>query len=1029
MPDSFPDFTPLQWEFLSALEAFSEPVTIEIIGTLVPLPPGQFLDFIRKCETNDWIHQSENDLFSLSDELPSGVQLKLEKINSTVKIKEILDSLASNNLVDKLPRKVLARLLKKSGRQKKALRLEMELAVDALKLGHREIAQNHLIEINRLLKAIGEALIQETWFIGAAIKLSRYSTARLVGIKLIIPLIKKTIKIAEIKGDQRQWALANLILGKCYWHRYKVKDAIDFLSRGKEKVEDLGDRDILTQAALYIGIYYYIQGLFQKASVFFETAAKASEENEDYILNFEAPVLLSYCDVFHGEFHRAIGKLDFFRHCVLKLEDYHSAAAYRAILGIILWLINKREEALFHLEKSKTDSLALDNMPGYYLSLVGLSSLYMKEGDIDNGLALFKTMLSATDKMELVHQVYHPFFLESHFAAEQAGCKLPKRWGFNEQFELIMTKPCIHLQGAALRLRAVKSMTEGVFDDRIIKDLNASEKLLNECDDPTELAKTRIEKTRFYLNKKDLEKARGLAYEAYRGLSGYCEIFFPDDLRFLLGSKETKLNDELEQFVRILEEFISASEDVRNLDSLLSILCRFFRAERSGLFLFGGKTKKPPELKASRNLSRTIVDAEGFRESLTIIYKSFRIKKPVVVQSGKNGEIPGHLPSLSILCLPFRSENRVEGVLYFDNTYLENCFDFVESPMLKRLVNHLANFIESFVWRRQSDKAAEYPPAEASTRADRSGNPDLISGNRDLLRILSKAKRIAPSDATVLILGEKGVGKEVLAQWIHRNSRRVEHTIIVVDIAAMPETLVESELFGYEKGAFTGADRQKIGLVELAHQGTLFIDEIGEIPQNIQAKLLRLFQEKSFMRIGGTKTITSDFRLLTATNRNLKQEVASGRFREDLYYRLNLLEFSIPPLRQRPEDILLLARHFLSYYAKKYNRSKLVLTPDLETSLIEYDWPGNVRELKNVIERAVLIAEEDCVEFNFPLRQGSFIDDPFSDLPTMNEMQRRYLNYVFKKTGGLIGGPGGAAEILGMKRTTVNSRKKKLGIS
>jgi transcriptional regulator with GAF, ATPase, and Fis domain len=250
-----------------------------------------------------------------------------------------------------------------------------------------------------------------------------------------------------------------------------------------------------------------------------------------------------------------------------------------------------------------------------------------------------------------------------------------------------------------------------------------------------------------------------------------------------------------------------------------------------------------------------------------------------------------------------------------------------------------------------------------------------------------------------------------------------------VNIAAMPETLVESELFGYEKGAFTGADRQKIGLVELAHQGTLFIDEIGEIPQNIQAKLLRLFQEKSFMRIGGTKTITSDFRLLTATNRNLKQEVASGRFREDLYYRLNLLEFSIPPLRQRPEDILLLARHFLSHYAKKYNRSKLVLTPDLETSLIEYDWPGNVRELKNVIERAVLIAEEDCVEFNFPLRQGSFIDDPFSDLPTMNEMQRRYLNYVFEKTGGLIGGPGGAAEILGMKRTTVNSRKKKLGIS
>ena len=282
----------------------------------------------------------------------------------------------------------------------------------------------------------------------------------------------------------------------------------------------------------------------------------------------------------------------------------------------------------------------------------------------------------------------------------------------------------------------------------------------------------------------------------------------------------------------------------------------------------------------------------------------------------------------------------------------------------------------------------------------------------------------------MLILGETGVGKDLFARFIHRNSHRHDKPIVIVDLSTMPENLIESELFGYEKGAFTGADRQKIGRVESANGGTLFIDEIGEISLKLQVKLLRLLQEKSFVRIGGTKTISSDFRLIVATNRNLSEEVSAGNFREDLYYRLRVLEITVPPLCQRPEDIVLIAQHFISHYANKYNRSAPVLSQEHEAALRKYSWPGNVRELKNVIERAVLVAENDQIEFDFVYRPEKTMDDHiFSEMPTMDEIQRRYINYLLKKTGGQIGGPNGAAKILGMKRTTVNHRIKKLGIN
>ncbi|MBT6499262.1 MAG: sigma-54-dependent Fis family transcriptional regulator, partial [Deltaproteobacteria bacterium] len=380
----------------------------------------------------------------------------------------------------------------------------------------------------------------------------------------------------------------------------------------------------------------------------------------------------------------------------------------------------------------------------------------------------------------------------------------------------------------------------------------------------------------------------------------------------------------------------------------------------------------------------------------------------------------------AILCLPFALKGQPKGVLYLDNSYLENCFDNIKAEFLNHLSDRLGKYIERIEEYSRFINRPRTQPVAYDAVVETGGTGTILSRDRKMNRILTQADRVAKTGATVLILGETGVGKEVLARWIHQKSHRnSEGSLVVIDPTTMPENLVESELFGHEKGAFTGAISQKSGRLELAHKGTLFIDEIGEISESIQVKLLRVIQEKSFTRVGGTKSIASDFRLLAATNRNLPAEVEAGRFRKDLYYRLNVMEFSIPPLRKRSDDIIQLANLFLATYARKYDRPGLRLSIENETVLKAYQWPGNIRELKNIIERAVLMSEQDELELNLVSDLGAPQANPFDDNPSFAEIQKRYITHVLSQTNNRISE---AAKILKMNRSTLYTRIKKLGI-
>ena len=301
---------------------------------------------------------------------------------------------------------------------------------------------------------------------------------------------------------------------------------------------------------------------------------------------------------------------------------------------------------------------------------------------------------------------------------------------------------------------------------------------------------------------------------------------------------------------------------------------------------------------------------------------------------------------------------------------------------------------------------------------------DIIGSSAAMKRVMGQVEVVAPTDATVLILGETGTGKELIARAIHRMSPRRNLPFISLNCAAIPTGLLESELFGYERGAFTGALGQKIGRFEMAHRGTLFLDEVGDIPLDLQPKLLRALQEKSFERLGGTRTIPIDVRLVAATNRNLTQMMGDKLFRSDLYYRLKVFPIITPPLRDHPDDIPSLARHFTKKYADKMDRIIDKIPSETMKALVSWSWPGNVRELENFIERSVILSRGP--NLRAPLAELRADGGDSASGSTLEEVERGHILRVFRESGGVVSV---AATRLGMPRTTLNAMMKKLGIS
>ena len=370
----------------------------------------------------------------------------------------------------------------------------------------------------------------------------------------------------------------------------------------------------------------------------------------------------------------------------------------------------------------------------------------------------------------------------------------------------------------------------------------------------------------------------------------------------------------------------------------------------------------------------------------------------------------------------------IDNALHFEEAQLYQQQLASERDALRRMLEENAQaYREIDALKNTLEEEKLYLEEEIS---DQFNSREIIGNSPSLKRALQAAQTVAATDSNVLIFGETGTGKELIARAIHNLSSRNEHTLVRVNCAAIPTGLLESEMFGHEKGAFTGAIEQRKGRFELAHKGTLFLDEVEDIPVDLQPKLLRVLQEQEFERLGSSRTIKVDVRVVAATNADLEELVSEKKFRSDLFYRLNVFPITLPPLRERIEDIPLLVHFFAQKFAKRMKKPIERIPTEVVTALSRYSWPGNIRELQNLIERAVILSRGSVLEVPLgELKQNGRIATEQSASNSLESVEREHILRVLRETNWVIGGPTGAAARLGLPRTTLNNKMQRLGIA
>ena len=493
------------------------------------------------------------------------------------------------------------------------------------------------------------------------------------------------------------------------------------------------------------------------------------------------------------------------------------------------------------------------------------------------------------------------------------------------------------------------------------------------------------------------------------------------------------------QMLSDISSLISSNWDIAQLFPKISArLRRVLRQEFASFALHDAVTGLLVYQAFDFPLGKGLIPILRVSSSETPVERSMQERKPMIfsqdqLQSFDDEVARGLLAEglQSLCCVPLLRPKGPLGVVVLGSTRPE-AFRAEDVELINQVAAQLAVAIENHraaleIEQLKNRLGEERRYLEGEARVEERF-PEIIRVSAALEQVLDQAATVALSDATVLILGETGTGKELVAHAIHRMSRLTHGPFIKVNCAAIPTGLLESELFGHEKGAFTGAINRKIGRIELADSGTLFLDEVGEIPIELQPKLLRVLQDQEFERLGSTKTVKVKVRVVAATNRNLNAGIAKGEFRSDLFYRLNVFPIRLPSLRERREDIPVLIRHFVHKFARRMDRYIETIPKETMKALVAWDWPGNVRELENLMERSVILSEGNALRVPLAELQAKNPADDESSR-SLDSAERQHIVRVLRETRGILSGPHGAARRLGLKRTTLQSKMQRLGIT
>ncbi len=841
-------------------------------------------------------------------------------------------------------------------------------------------------------------------------------------------LLEKGLVSATSLGDQNSTAIILSHLGQVHKALGNYDTAATMLDKAWAKASETGNEELIRRVVLASTDFLIWQGCISEAIERYEQFLGNLEGLPTDESSLTACAQLGWMYGKNGQIVRGIGLINL----VLEKAEEHSFEwviifSKLAIINSLndAWRFTESEplvDELLQLPDEKLDLLF--KWPLYAAKTYLLSS----RGEYEEG---FKMQQKAYKCAKLQSNLHHrgPINFEYMEILEEAGFVHPEM-NYESEVNRVINWPDIYMQGVGYYYRAKRAIKNNTPAKNIHADLTKSIELLTQSGAKLDLAYTQILFGRYLLQTGEPEKAENLLKEAWKVLRFTNENIFPDDLKHLVIDQGSG-GFLLEPLIELGENFGTIRSKRQLLNNIITLTLKLTGAERGAFF-------EPTEegsciMAASRNVEPDLFHADKYEEVLSGIEKVMGSGGEIVKATAPNSKQWDILPKSPgwQITYPVKLHGKVLGSFFLERSLSGSTLSSRVLALLKVISIQVAVALDNVLAYEKIAELNDQLEAETLFYRNEPSNAhqlnDIVGESTQIKEVISKIHDVAQSDTTVLIVGETGVGKELVAKAIHRLSIQANGPFIPVSIASLSESLLPSELFGHEKGAFTNAMRTHLGRFELAKNGTLFLDEVNSMSLDIQSKLLRVLEEKSFERVGGSSAIDTNFRLIAATNQMLDQAVEQGTFRSDLFYRLNVYPIIIPPLRQRKEDIPILISYFVEKFNQKFEKNFKTVNKNSMQELLAYPWPGNVRELKHSVERAILSCKEKQLTFQDLTTTGSHQEKEKPFIP-LKDHERQYIIKALAHCNWRVSGKSGAAQLLGLKTQTLYSKIRRLGI-
>ena len=795
-------------------------------------------------------------------------------------------------------------------------------------------------------------------------------------------------------------------------------EGYNYRKRAKDMLADFNTTGFEREIAIMDTLHYAYSGMVGNTVSSYESNMAVIDKDEDAPISGYYQITIMFAYIFLDEASKAQVSAETLLQRALEQNDKESAIIIQSTLGrayLNNGILEKGKEALY---KSYNDACNINHCWGQMYSLIGLLYYYKLIYDPHGCVDIFKQIMQTCEKYKLNFTQGSPFIIDVIKYIEDSGLSV-EGYNYKDVVERHLKGPHMHVKGVAWRHKAQMLINQGAESKEIISAFKNSINILNMVGSYSELSKTQVAYAMYLLSIDNRDGAIVNARNARRIANLKGKQNFPVELTSLIGKDYEEEDDPMDLTPLKLELMQIVNKDIM-ISRLISSLERCLRAEKAAIIL----CKKGSSEVVFKDNSPYLKEGDDLYNEMMSRVAYCIDTDQIICISPKKKYISNDLsktlfnPKL-VIGIPLSIKKDVRLVIYLECFSRDNMLSAQEEQMLDTFRKDVSENVIAVICERSEDyvELADYNDAGSIDKQYYKSNDKVFND------IYSKIDKISATAVPVLITGETGVGKEVVAKEVFSKSE-YQASFIKVNCGAIPENLIESELFGYEKGSFTGAGGRKIGYFEAAEGGTIFLDEIGELPLSAQVKLLRVLQEKEITRIGGTKTIPIDFRLIAATNKNLSDEVKNGTFREDLFYRLNIIQLEVPPLRQRKNDIIRMAKFYVNRFQSEVGKTNMYLSDDTLLWMVNYPWPGNIRELENTVHRAVLLSDGDEIRITKEEKKQS----ERIHVETLEEVEREHIIKVLNICDGRISGPNGAAELLGMKRTTLQARMEKLGI-